>query len=274
MKEFLDPTVLAGVQRRLSGNSRLLLFFNFDETLGSRTGHGKAVPLGADVREKLRELSELTAHTLVFVSSHSLGTLKKLVGFTGVYLIANEGLEIFGPDLNLVHADAKKAHKTMVEILHLLKPASEQAGVRVEDRKFAVIVNLSQASPKTQQAVRELVEGVWLPRMDSLTLQERNLELSLRPRLGWNRGRAVLFLWNKFATPRKRPQVVYVGAEENDEEIFSLLGREGVGVKVGGGRDSDSRAAYHLKNVAEVNKLIDWVLHRHSHPLSRTPGLE
>lgn len=274
MKEFLDPAVLSALQRRLSGTSRVLIFFNFDEVLGPRSERGCAVPMIPELRERMRELSELSAHTLIFVSSQSLPSLKKLVGFSGVYLIANEGLEIFGPDLNLVHADAKKSHKAVSEIMHTLKPAMAlHPGMQVEDRKFAVSVNISQASPKAQQAIRGLVEEVWLPRMDSFTLQEKNLELSLRPRLGWNRSRAVLFLWNKFATPRKRPQVVYVGAEDNDEDIFNILGREGIGIKVGGGQDIESKAGYYLKNLTEVNKMIDWILQKYSHLPSRTSGL-
>ncbi len=266
MKWLLNKPILTGVQQRLEAGTRLLLFLSYDSIVKTQAG-GAGTPLPSDLREQLRELSEFSFLTLIILSDHALEVLKKLVGFSGIYFIANNGLEIFGPDLNVVHAEAKRTSQALVKMSQTLKRRlADFQEVKYEDRGLSLVVNLAQAKPADQRRARLVMEELWTPVMDTFTLQEKNYELTLRPRVGWGKGRAAMFLWNKFASPRRRPLVVYVGTDESDEEIFGFMGREGMGVVVGNEkRIGKTKASYYLKSRAEVGRLIHWLLQNRFH---------
>ncbi|MEW6515805.1 MAG: trehalose-phosphatase [candidate division FCPU426 bacterium] len=261
MKALLNKITLEHLQRRLEASTRLLLYVDYDYVLRPQSGGGGEMSLPAADRDHLRELSEKNGLTLILVSNCSLSRLKKMVGFSGLYLIANNGMEISGPDLNVVHGEAKRFRQELAPVVEKLQSQlSELPEVELDDREYSLAVNIYQAKPPVQRRARMLLEQAWTPVMDSFTLFENRHELIMRPRLGWGKSRAFLFVWNKFSSPRRRPFVIYIGTEEGDEEIFSQLGREGMGVVVGSpARAAHSKAGYHLKNRAEVAKFISWL---------------
>lgn len=270
---LLNKTVLSSILHRLEAGNRLLLFLNYDALLtpdASKTVEG----LETGVRDRLRELSEISALTLILVSDQSLSKLKRLAGFSGIYFIANYGLEISGPDLSVIHAEARRARPALAPALQMLsRRLGECPDVLLEDRGLTVAVNLAQAKPPVQRRARTLVEEAWTPVMDAFSLEERGQELVLRPRVGWTRARAVMFLWNKFASPRRRPLVLYLGADPGDEECYTFMGREGMGIIVGGELKAEgSKAGYFLKHRGEVAKFIQWLMHSASHLPSQLVG--
>jgi trehalose-phosphatase len=262
MKWLLQKISLAGIEDRMASGNRLILFLNYDKILTTRGVAYEPMQLSSDMRELLRELSEVSPITLVIVSDFSLEVIKRLVGFSGIYFIANSGFEISGPDLNVVHSEAKRSIKVFTEINQkLTKELNSMPGVVLENRGLSLFVNFSEARAADQHRVRLLLEEVWTPRMDSFYLREKNHRMVLTPRVGWNKGRAVMFLWNKFASPRRRPLVLYISGEEADDEIYNYMGHEGIGVIVGAeGSFSETKAGYFLKTRNEVKKFLTWCL--------------
>ncbi len=261
MKALLNKSVLEGLQRRLEAATRLLLFIDYDSVLLPASAGAHPVPLEPDEREHLRELSEKDALTLIIVSNRSLAGLKKIIGFSGIYLVANNGMEIHGPDLNVVHAEAKRTRKILGEVVDkLAAEITELPGVVLDNRGLSLALNISKAKPALQRRARLMMEQIWTPVMDTFTLCEAHQELIIRPRVGWGKSRAVMFIWNKFASPRRRPFVINIGADESDEEIFALVGREGIGVVVGGNtRAVRSKAGYQLRTRSELKKFLAWL---------------
>lgn len=261
MKALLNKATLEFLLHRLEAATRLLLFIDYDSILVPPTAKGAALPLSHEDRDRLRELSEKNALTLVLVSNRSLRRFKKMVGFSGIYFIANNGMEISGPDLNVVHGEAKRVRSELSPLAEKLsRDVSNLSGVVLDNRDYSLAVNISGAKPPIQRKIRLLMEQVWTPVMDSFTLYEDRNELIMRPRVGWGKNRAVMFIWNKFSSPRRRPFVIYIGTDETDEEIFNQMGREGMGVVVGGpARAARSKAGYQLKNRAEVSKFMVWL---------------
>ncbi len=261
MKALLNKSVLEGLLRRLEAATRLLLFIDYDSVLLPAAAGGLPVPLDPDEREYLRELSEKDALTLIIISNRSLAGLKKIIGFSGIYLVANNGMEIHGPDLNVVHAEAKSTRKILGDVVDkLAAEIPDLPGVVLDNRGLSLALNIFAAKPAFQRRARLLMEQIWTPVMDTFTLYEARHELIIRPRVGWGKSRAVMFIWNKFASPRRRPFVINIGADESDEEIFGLVGREGIGVVVGGNnRAVRSKAGYQLRSRSELNKFLAWL---------------
>lgn len=261
MKALLHKATLEAVEHRLEASTRLLFFIDYDSVLIPAAEKGASTALSDEDREILRELSEKTTLSLAFTSNRAMTELKRLVGFSGAYLVANNGLEINGPDLNVVHGEGKKARKILEPIVEEIQPKIDDLpGVVLENRYYSIALNFAKARAATQRRSRLIMEEVWTSLMDNFTLHETRYELVLRPRVGWGKNRALMFIWNKFASPRRRPLVMYVGADELDEEIFTMMGREGMGIVVGNAaRVERSKAGYYLKNRAEVNKYIHWL---------------
>jgi len=273
MKPLVNKTTLEFLKHRLEAATRLLLFIDYESVLIPSTAAGAPIPLDPEERERLRELSERNALTLAIVSNRSLRSVKKLVGFSGIYFIANNGVEISGPDLNVVHGEAKRVRQQLSPILQkLTRDIQGLPGVVLDNREYSLAVNIAKAKPPIQRRSRLLMEQVWTPVMDSFTLYEARHELIMRPRIGWGKNRAVMFIWNKFSSPRRRPYVIYISADESDEDIFAQMGREGMGVVVGGtARAARSKAGYQLKNRTEVNRFIMWLSQNVSR--IRTPSI-
>jgi|GEM_PF-6291296 len=273
MKALWNQDSLEALQHRLQASTRLLLFIDYDSVLNPDS-HNRPSPLSGNDREQLRELSEKSHLNLVIISNQSMATLKRNVGFSGIYLIANNGMEIFGPDLNVVHAETKRARKHLGPVVKQLQgKLAGLPGVLLEDREFSLAMNIAEARAAVQRRARLLMEEAWTPVMDTFTLRETADELEMVPRLGWGKHRAVTFVWNKFSSPRRRPLVIYCSGNEGDEEIFNGLGREGIGVVIGpNGRREHSNAAYFVKNRNEFKKILTWIsqniFRMQAHPLS------
>ncbi|MCD4814326.1 HAD-IIB family hydrolase [bacterium] len=261
MKALINKATLEILKHRLEAATRLLLFIDYDSILIPASAVGAPMALEPEDREQLRELSEKNALTLAVVSNRSQQDLKKMVGFSGIYFLANNGMEIAGPDLNVVHGEAKRVRQELTPLIKKLEgDLKALPGVIMDNRIYSLSVNIAKAKPPIQRKTRLLLEQVWTPVMDSFTLYEARHELIMRPRLGWGKNRAVMFIWNKFSSPRRRPFVMYMGADENDEEIFSQMGREGMGIVMGGtARAARSKAGYQLKNRAEVSRFLTWL---------------
>ncbi|MBN1594961.1 hypothetical protein JW933_03450 [candidate division FCPU426 bacterium] len=261
MKPLLNKVTLESLKHRLDAATRLLLFIDYESVLVPPAASGAPIALGNEERDRMRELSERNALTLAIVSSRSLTTIKQLIGFSGIYFIANNGMEISGPDLNVVHGEAKRVRQELVPVVQKLKEGIKiLPGVILDNRQYSVGLYISKAKPPVQRRSRLLMEQIWTPVMDSFTLYEARHEMVMRPRVGWGKNRAVMFIWNKFSSPRRRPFVIYLSADESDEDIFAQMGREGMGVIVSGTvKASRSKAGYQLKNRAEVNRFLDWL---------------
>lgn len=261
MKNILQKATLEALEHRLEAATRLLLFVDYDSVLIPATAKGHSVALSEVDKEFFRALSEKNTLSLVFTSNRAMVDLKRLIGFSGLYLIANNGLEISGPDMNVVHGEAKKLRPILEPLVaELSEKIKKLPGVVLENRYYSLSLNIAGARASVQRNTRLLMEQAWTSVMDHFSLHENRYELVLRPRVGWGKNRALMFIWNKFASPRRRPLVMYLGADDLDEDVFTMMGKEGMGIVVGGAaRAERSKAGYGLKNRSEVFRFFEWL---------------
>ena len=258
MKSVLNKKSFEDLLTKLKKSSRLLLFINYDKVLADLSKQGVPLSLSLKLRKQLRELSEKDGLHLILISNHSMKTLKKIVGFSGIYLIANRGLEILGPDVSVVHSEAKNQRKSLKKIAEKITQKNKKfPGIKLEDRGLSLVMNFSEANLQTQTKARAWCEELWTTIMDKITIQEERNQLIMYPRVGWNNTRAVMFLCNKFTSPRRRPFIITIGADKNDEEIFDFVDKEGIVISVTNEKKiPNSKANYYLKNREEVKQFI------------------
>ena len=70
-------------------------------------------------------------------------------------------------------------------------------------------------------------------RHPELRLSGAKKVLEVRPRVEWDKGRAVLWLLQALGLDRPRVAAIYIGDDLTDEDAFAALAGRGVGIAVG-----------------------------------------
>jgi trehalose 6-phosphate phosphatase len=83
--------------------------------------------------------------------------------------------------------------------------------------------------------------------------------LEVRPRVEWDKGRAVLFLLEQMRPPEGTP-ILYLGDDRTDEDAFRALrgwGATAEGVLIADPPPADSAASAYLREPTEVGALFE-----------------
>ena len=84
-----------------------------------------------------------------------------------------------------------------------------------------------------------------------------------RPPIGWDKGRAVLYVLRSLYGPSwsEQVRVIYAGDDHTDEDAFRFLGGLAMTFRVGSA-DTPTAATRRLPNVDAVRKLLAWIARR------------
>ncbi len=243
---------------RSVGGRKPAFFVDFDGTLApiSRT------PSSATMSPQMREvIARLTATNLVCViSGRDLADLQTRVGLENVYYAADHGYRIVGPKGSNVHLEI--APKDAGE----LEDASRELESRLEDITGAVVetkgVSLSvhyrlvaeTERPLVDTAVREVAAA-----SPGLRLSTGKLVYEFAPDLGWNKGKAMVWLIERLGIRRSSVCPVCLGDDRTDEDMFAAAHGWGVSLVVADRRHvtTHTHAGYRLKNQDEVRAFLE-----------------
>ena len=79
----------------------------------------------------------------------------------------------------------------------------------------------------------------------------------LQPDIGWNKGRAVLWLLERLGLERREIIPLYVGDDITDEDAFRALAGRGFGIAVRDGGMRQTAADYAVDGTDEVGRLLE-----------------
>jgi alpha,alpha-trehalase len=134
------------------------------------------------------------------------------------------------------------------------------AGAIIEAKKYSVAVHYRLVQPEDIPAVEQAVQAV-LARFSDLTVTPGKKVFELRPRVDWNKGRAVT--WLLLALHLEGPEVlpIFIGDDVTDEDAFRAVQARGFGVLVAT-EPRETVAAYRLRDPAEVEAFLRWLTER------------
>ncbi|MBX6377641.1 MAG: bifunctional alpha,alpha-trehalose-phosphate synthase (UDP-forming)/trehalose-phosphatase [Clostridia bacterium] len=234
------------------------LFLDFDGTLAPLVDQPDAVVLPQGTRRHLVGLLRRGWRVAV-VSGRPCQRLRQLVAVEGLIYAGDHGLEIQGPGLSFVHPQAEVVREALVRLYPVLEQELEGTGAFLERKRFSATVHYRGLPPPRAEAVRAAVRralAASLPRGVLRPVPARDA-VELRPRLAWDKGRAVAWMLERCGGDPERVPVVYVGDDETDEDAFAVLAGLGVTVRVG--TDVPTAADYTVEDPAAVARFLCWL---------------
>jgi trehalose 6-phosphate phosphatase len=237
---------------------RLLLALDYDGTLTGIVPRPDDADLDPETGAVLRRLTARPDTDVAIVSGRALEDIRARVGIPGVYYAGNHGLEIEGPGLQCVHAEAAAVRPVLAGCAELLRPRVEaQPGASLEDKGLTVSVHFRQV--EDQSAANSLVDDVTqaVAACPGLRITMGKKVVEIRPDVSWDKGRATRFLLDSLqAGAGSMLPVLYVGDDQTDEDAFRAIADRGTGVIVAYPPPADTAATAYLRDPSEVTALL------------------
>lgn len=239
-------------------SGRLVLLLDFDGTLAPIVDRPERAALPERAREVIERLVRSPGMEVAVVSGRGLTDARERVGIAEIAYAGNHGMEIQGPRMHRLHAEAAAARPLLERIVRELTPRlAETPGAILEDKGLTLSVHYRLTDERGEERVRRWVSDA-VAHTPELRLTEGKKVLEVRPRVEWDKGRAVLFLLEQLAPPRGAP-VVYIGDDTTDEDAFRALNARdgwGEGVLVAAPLPPVTAAQSYLNDPTEVAALL------------------
>ena len=240
---------------RVSQAAALYGFFSFDSALSQRASHGHLRTNPAS-RAALIRLCAAPATRGAVLSARRVETLQRRLRLHRLSYVGVHGAEVSAQGLRMVTEPDRELAEQAIQKLRracMCLPVLHQPGLVLEDRTWALVLNLRHAEPRAQVEAAEefgkLVAG------ESLQLRRGVDCLEAVPE-GVGTWKSVLGL----LAGMRGALPVYVGAGEMDEEAFAILNRRGaITVHVGEPQRSGTNARWLVADCGEVIRLIHWL---------------
>lgn len=250
------PNVLSRLDEvaRWRDDRPLSVFLDYDGTLAPIVSDPAEAWMGGDMRSALVALAERVP--VAIISGRDREDVAARVGIERVTYAGNHGFDIAGRgDVKTVQEAAECLGDVERAENELTRRLGRLAGVIIERKRFSVAVHYRQVkSPSVIAHVQEAVEHV--RQKTGLRRRKGKMVLELEPSVDWDKGRALRWLIDVLPTAAPpRSLVIYVGDDETDEDAFSALRGDGVGVRVGD-EITTSLADYRLADPDEVRLFL------------------
>lgn len=249
---------IADWRRARERAGRMLLALDFDGTLAPIVPVPDRAALLPAAHDAIGRLLRRRDTIVAVVSGRALGDVRQRVDFDGVYYAGNHGLEIEGPDVHRMHAEAEAAAHLLAECTTALR--AEFAGepdVLVEDKRLTLSVHYRLVDDEARERHIRARVGRCCGARPGLRLTDGKKVVEIRPDVDWHKGRATSFLVETLLGANGSAPVVYIGDDRTDEDAFVALHGRGEGVLVAPQAVAASAASAWLRSPDEVASLLD-----------------
>ena len=241
----------------LGSGERAALFLDFDGTLTPIVSDPDSAHLDTEAQRVLLAVAEAPHLDVAVVSGRMLSDLRARVPNAGLTLVGNHGLELEGPGIQWWHTQVEEWTETLqkagAELDRLKVP-----GARLEAKGATLTWHLRAVpEPDVERAVRR---GSAILSSHGLRVSKGKAVLEGYPPVGWNKGRAILYLLlHRYgeAWPT-RIRALCIGDDTTDEDAFRALRGLGRSIRVGD-PSTPSDAEDRLPDPAAVIRLLTWL---------------
>ena len=230
----------------------LLLGLDFDGTLAALARSPELSRLPGASRLLLGALSRRSGVRVAVLSGRRLRDVRTKVGLPGLYYAGNHGLELLGPKGPWTHPRAKAALGALrLTARALRRELADFPGASLEDKALSLSLHYRRMSPRLSPSLEDRVREILGPHARRLRLSPGKKVWEIRPRLSWDKGKALLRIRRELGGLWS---LMFVGDDATDEEGFRSLGPRALCVRVG--PCGNSRAAFILGSRGRMESLL------------------
>jgi len=236
------------------GSRPTAFFLDYDGTLTPIVEHPELAILSDQMRGLLARLRELAAVTIV--SGRKVEDVQRLVGLDRLVYAGAHGFDILDTrERGVTHQVGSDAVPVLDDAERELKQAlASVPGAQVEGKKYAVAAHYRRVAENDVGRVKRAVEAA-ATRHPELMMTGGKKVFELRPNMPWDKGKAVLWIYEALGLDRTNAIPIYIGDDETDYDAFEALRDLGIGILVAE-RPPETAARYFLRDVSDVEKFL------------------
>jgi trehalose 6-phosphate phosphatase len=246
---------LREVKARVDRAGSILLFLDFDGTLAPIVQEPMLAVLPAATRHVLDELVAHATITIAIVSGRSLGDVKGRVGMPALIYAGNHGLEIEGRGLWFEHAQAVVLRGAIRKITERIAAhAASLEGIEIESKGLTSSIHYRRAPRAAQIHLDTLLRDIVAPDDPDIEIREGKMVHEIRPRVEWDKGKAVIWIRRQLDQPAALP--IVLGDDLTDENAFDAFD-DAITICVDPHRPT--AAKYRVESPDQVRDFLGWL---------------
>lgn len=244
---------MAEIAGRIAGR-RIALFLDYDGTLTPIVARPELAVLSEPMRDTLAALAERCV--VAVVSGRSRDDVAALVKLPNIIYAGSHGFDIAGPGgLDMRHKEGEQFVPAIAEAETALREkVGHIEGALVEGKTYAIAVHYRLVEehqvPFIEGAVDEVLAG-----HPELRKTGGKKVFEVRPRMDWDKGKAVIWLLEALDLGGPEVTPFYLGDDLTDEDAFAALKGRGIGVLVSD-KPLPTAADYRLRDPDEVHSFL------------------
>jgi trehalose-phosphatase len=246
-----------GLIKNVLADKDPVIFLDYDGTLTPIVATPDLAVISDEMREVVRRLSQ--RRRVSIVSGRATDDVRSKVKIEGIFYAGSHGFEIDDPDGGVaINEEAKKVRSTVDEIYQkLAERVAHIKGALIENVKYTVSCHYRLVNEKDIPEFERIVNES-LAEYPQLRKTRGKKVFELRPRIDWDKGKAVKWILNVLRFDPQKQIAVYIGDDTTDEDAFKILNDIGFGVLVSD-PIRESSAKYTVKNVQDVKKVLEFL---------------
>lgn len=236
----------------------LLLFTDYDGTLTPIVPRPELAVLSKEMKDILYQLKQFC--NIIIISGRELNNLEEKVGINGLYYAANHGFEIIGPDHFATKFEIGHDFLDLIQSTYEYLSADLESieNCIIENKIFTISVHYRLVAEEQVPIIEKIVKS-YAAANPKIAMHHGKKVFEIRPRIEWNKGKAVEYILDKIQEDFHEVFPMYLGDDVTDEDAFFALKNKGIGILVSE-NTKKSYASYRLKDPNEVYYLLKAIL--------------
>lgn len=182
------------------------------------------------IPEILKEIAMLTPTRIILVSGRPVSELRAMIQIPGTY-IGSHGMEVLSHNKTIIREEITATQAQGIERAKTQAREISDRG-RLEDKQTSVALHVRGEDEKTADKLLEQIRNAWSPLADHHNLEILSFNGGIELRTpGRHKGIALLECIDSLDPPADL--IVYMGDDLTDEDVFTRLPPQGLGIKVG-----------------------------------------
>ena len=236
----------------------VFVFLDYDGTLTPIVATPDLAILSGEMREVVQKLSK--NYKVSSVSGRATDDVRRKVQIDNIFYAGSHGFEIVDPQGGVRITEEAQAVTGLIDEVHakLSGQLKDIKGALVEHVKYTISVHYRLVSEEDFPIIEKAVENI-LKEYPPLRKTEGKKVFEIRPKIDWDKGKAVEWILHVLGYTPEKHFAVYIGDDVTDEDAFAALKSKGAGILVDD-EARDSQADYVIKDVHDVRKVLEFFI--------------